>query len=128
MKNKFIPLLISTTILFASFTYGAVQSASCSNFSSSGGGACGTCFEETTKLYTCNPYTTGCSRQSVTSMFDIASNNGSGNLVMYDGHEGSIFFYPLQSSFVSWSKSAPQVLDMFQFPAAYVSGRQNFSV
>lgn len=30
-------------------------------------------------------------------MYDIARNTGtSGNLVMYDGHEGSIYFTPLQ--------------------------------
>jgi|GEM_PF-3323060 len=52
-------------------------------------------------------------------MSDIVTNTATtGNKIMYDNDEGQIYTYPLQG--VTWSKSASQLLDMFQFPAAYI--------
>lgn len=57
--------------------------------------------------------------------FEVRNSYGV-NAVMYDALEGSVLFDQTLPSQSSWSRSEKQVLDMFQFPAAYVSGRRIF--
>lgn len=91
------------------------------------GASCAECFKETSPLYTCNPNNPTCQKQALLGAYDTVTNTGNTNLVMYDGHEGSINFYTMQTSNVSWSQSGT-IASMFQFPSAYENGRENFSV
>jgi len=120
-------ILLSCYILLAlPYTFAAVVNVARNTIG--GSSWCDSCFKESDPLYTCNSANQSCTNKEwITLMSDIVTNTATtGNKIMYDNDEGQIYTYPLQG--VTWSKSASQLLDMFQFPAAYIQWRKNFTV
>ncbi len=115
MKKLLLPLLLLTCI---STSYAAIQSVSCGSMWS-GAGTCGSCFQETQKIYTCNPYQTSCQKQAVSGLNDVATNVSGTDKVMYQFYMGSYSAGRLQST-TSWTMSHSSFQDMFEIPQEYL--------
>lgn len=108
-------ILFLATITVASISSAAITSTSCSGASS-----CDSCFRETQKLYTCNPYQSSCQKDTAINLSDSVTNISGGDKVMYQFDMGKINFTRLQST-TDWSMSHATIPDMFEITQAYLT-------